>query len=104
MDKFLVVEKSENTFTGPIMVTTSPRFTCPVSCAFRKHGNGPHDGLCYAEHGAIGGFLWSLLDRTEAGRKVMNGVRIHGLEELLYAIRSQPKNALWRHNVAGDLP
>jgi hypothetical protein len=104
VDKFLVVAKSGNSFTGPIMVTTSPRFTCPLSCAFRKHGHGPYDGLCYAEHGAIGGFLWSLLDRTEAGLKIMNGVRVQGLEELLYAIRSQPKNALWRHNVAGDFP
>lgn len=104
MDKFLIVEKTENPVTGPIMVTTSPRFTCPLSCAFRKHGPGPFEGLCYAEYGALGGFLWSLLDRTEAGRKIMNGVRVQSFEELLYAIRSQPSSALWRHNVAGDLP
>ncbi len=104
MDKFLVVEKSANPITGPIMVTTSPRFTCPLSCAFRKYGKGPYDGLCYAEYGALGGFVWSLLDRTEAGREFMNGVRVHDFEQFLYAIRSQPRHALWRHNIAGDLP
>lgn len=104
MDKFLVVEKSANPITGPIMVTTSPRFTCPLSCAFRKHGKGPYEGVCYAEHGALGGFIWSLLDRSDAGKKIMNGVPVYDFEQLLYAIRSQPKNALWRHNVAGDLP
>jgi hypothetical protein len=103
MDKFLITDRTENQFTGPIMVTTSPRFTCPRVCAFRKHGSGPLAGVCYAEHGAIGGFLWTLLDRTAIGRSIMNNIRVFGFEELLFAIRSLEPGSLWRHNVAGDL-
>jgi hypothetical protein len=68
VDKFLITHRTANAITGPIMVTTSPRVTCPLSCAFRKGGNGPLAGVCYAEHGALGGFVWTLLDRTPAGR------------------------------------
>ncbi|MFX9016061.1 hypothetical protein ABTN29_20580, partial [Acinetobacter baumannii] len=62
MDKYLITRKTANKITGPIMVTTSPRMTCPLSCAFRKGGEGPLAGVCYAEHGALGGFVWTLLD------------------------------------------
>jgi hypothetical protein len=103
MDKYLVVEKSENRITGPIMVTTSPRFTCPKTCAFKKNGNGPLAGICYAEHGALGGYVWTLLDRSSAGQTIMNGTRVYGFDEFLYTIRRLPHGSLWRHNVAGDL-
>jgi hypothetical protein len=103
MDKFLVTEKSGNRITGPIMVTTSPRFTCPQACAFKKLGNGPLAGLCYAEHGALGGYVWTLLDRSSAGESIMNGARVYGFDEFLYLVRSLEPGTLWRHNVAGDL-
>src|SRR5262249_14831154 len=104
MDKFLITKRTANAITGPIMVTTSPRFTCPLNCTFRKGDRGEHAGLCYAEHGALGGFVWSLLDRTPAGKEMMNSIRVHSFEELLYAIRSLDPGELWRHNIAGDLP
>lgn len=104
MDKYLITLRTENPITGPIMVTTSPRFTCPLTCAFRKGNNTETAGVCYAEHGALGGFIWTLLDRSPAGRHIMNGVRVHDFSELLYAIRSLPSGSLWRHNIAGDLP
>ena len=104
MDKFLITRKSANPITGPIMVTTSPRVTCPLSCAFRKGGDAPTAGLCYAEHGALGGYVWTLLDRSAVGRPIMNGTRVYGFDELLYLIRSLSPGSLWRHNVAGDLP
>lgn len=104
MDKYLITRKTANKITGPIMVTTSPRMTCPLSCAFRKGGEGPLAGVCYAEHGALGGFVWTLLDRAQSGQTIMNDIRVHDFVELLYAIRSQPSGSLWRHNVAGDLP
>jgi hypothetical protein len=104
VDKFLITRVSENVWTGPILVTTSPRFTCPLSCALRKSANGATAGLCYAEHGALGGFVWTLLDRAAVGSSIMNGTRVHGFDELLFAIRSLEAGSLWRHNVAGDLP
>src|SRR4051812_26402563 len=104
MDKSLITRRTANPITGPLMVTTSPRNTCPLSCAFRKGGKGEHAGICYAEHGALGGFIWSLLDRNPAGKTIMNGVRVHDFEELLYAIRMLEPGSLWRHNIPGDLP
>ncbi len=105
MDKFLITRRSANPITGPIMVTTSPRVTCPLACPFRKGGDDPMSGLCYAEHGALGGYVWTLLDRTPAGGAFQNGnIRVYGFDELLYMIRSLPPGSLWRHNVAGDLP
>ena len=103
MDKFLITRRSANPITGPIMVTTSPRFTCPAACLLKKTGSGPLAGACYAEHGALGGYVWTLLDRALAGETIMNGVRVYGFDELLYVIRSLPPGSIWRHNVAGDL-
>ncbi len=105
MDKFLITRRSANPVTGPIMVTTSPRVTCPLACPFRKGSDDPLAGLCYAEHGALGGYVWTLLDRTPAGGAFQNGnIRVYGFDELLYLIRALPTGSLWRHNVAGDLP
>ena len=104
MYKFLITRRSENPITGPIMVTTSPRVTCPLGCPFRKDGDDPRAGVCYAEHGALGGYVWTLLDRTSVGHTIMNNVRIYDFMELLYAIRSLPPGSMWRHNAAGDLP
>jgi hypothetical protein len=103
MDKFLVTQRTANEITGPIMVTTSPRFTCPSVCAFRKGGRGALAGFCYAEHGALGGYVWTALDRADAGDTVLQGIRICDFAELLYAVRSLPAGTLWRHNIAGDL-
>src|ERR1700730_15790519 len=103
MDKFLVTEKSGNRITGPIMVTTSPRFTCPQACAFKRNGNGALAGFCYAEDGMLGGYIWTLLDKSTAGQSILNGARVYGFDEFLYIVRSLEPGALWRHNVAGDL-
>jgi hypothetical protein len=103
MDKFLITRRSANQITGPMMVTTSPRFTCPRACPLRKVANTPTAGLCYAEHGALGGFVWTLLDRTPVGGTIMHNVRVRGFDELLFEIRSLAPGSLWRHNVAGDL-
>jgi hypothetical protein len=104
VDKYLITKKTANAVTGPIMVTTSPRITCPLLCALRKGGKGELAGLCYAEHGALGGFIWTTLDRALPGQKVLNGIRIYDFAELLYEIRCLPNGSLWRHNIAGDLP
>lgn len=101
MSKYLITPKSNNVKTGPIMVTTSPRKTCPNACPFRKDNAGG----CYAEGGPLGA-LWRGLDATDAGDTFQNGrgkVSVKSHSELLEAIESLPDGALWRHNQAGDL-
>ncbi len=105
MEKFLITRKSYNRITGPIMVTTSPRRTCPVACPYRKSANSRAAGACYAEHGSLGGFIWTKLDQLLAGASFKQGqIRVYTFMELLEAIRALPAGALWRHNQAGDLP
>lgn len=105
MNKFLITEKSYNRKTGPMMVTTSPRSTCPLSCPLRKDSASFSAGACYAEHGFIGGYLWTSLDRTPAGTAFQKGrIKVFDFAALLAAIRRVPKGQVWRHNQAGDLP
>lgn len=66
-DKFLVTETAYNRKLGPMMVTTSPRKTCPQACPLRKNAETHSAGACYAEHGFIGGYLWTSLDRLPTG-------------------------------------
>src|SRR5207253_1314449 len=73
--------------TGPIPVSMSPRATCPISCPLR--GNG-----CYAEYGPVS-WHWNRLSNGETGI---------AWKAFLAEVRRLPKDTLWRHNVAGDLP
>lgn len=100
--KFLITEKSANRKVGPIMVTTSPRASCPDACPLRRDNVGG----CYAEQFPLTLF-WSALDKGDAGDTVRASSkasgRLHSLAELCAAIEAQPPGALWRHNQAGDL-
>lgn len=78
---------SSNVKTGPIPVTTSEASTCPSECPFR-------DGSCYAKNGPLA-IHWS---------KVSKGERGDSLDILAKQIKSFPRNQVWRHNQAGDLP
>lgn len=77
---------SHNRKTGPMPVTTTSADSCPPSCSFR--GNG-----CYAESGPLA-LHW---------KAVTGGRRGGTFDELLDGIRALPREALWRHNQAGDL-
>lgn len=94
MDKYLISFSSSNRITGDMMVTTSPRATCPTSCPLK-------DAECYAESGHLGGWIWSTLDRTEPGEKAR--MRVYTFTQLLAVIRLLMPGAIWRHNQAGDL-
>jgi hypothetical protein len=76
---------SENRKTGPIPVTTSSRPSCPDSCPLRNNG-------CYAEYGNT---LPHWRRVSESG---------HFWEELCAKVKYLPRQQMWRHNVAGDLP
>ena len=99
MLKYLITERSKNKKVGPIMVTTSPRASCPQACPFMKNG-------CYAESGPLA-FLWSGLDKTDSGQAFQSGkgsVTVADHKTLLRTIRKLLPGSLWRHNQAGDLP
>lgn len=96
MHKYLVTLRSGNPITGPIMVTTSPTYTCPASCALKGT-------QCYAEKGLLGGFIWRTLSRSAVGDILGNGLAVRSLSDLVLAIRALPAGGVWRHNQAGDL-
>lgn len=104
MDKFIITKSSGNRITGPIMITTSPRSTCPTACPYRSMADGPEAGLCYAEHGHLGHYIGTGLDRTSPGHKISGRIPVHSLAALLDTIRALPSGTVWRHNQAGDLP
>jgi len=78
---------SRNAKTGPIPVSTTSADTCPDTCPFKNNG-------CYAQYGPLK-LHW---DRVSRGERMMPWT------EFLDAIRRLPKQQLWRHNQAGDLP
>lgn len=78
--------KSRNQKTGPIPVSTSPKQTCPSDCGMRE--------ACYAKIGPIN-IHWI---------KISNGSMGVTWEEFCNKIQALPKNVIWRHNQAGDLP
>ena len=78
---------SSNVKTGQIPVTTSEASTCPEACPFKKSG-------CYADSGPLA-IHWN---------KVSKGERGDSLDILAKQIKSFPRNQVWRHNQAGDLP
>ncbi len=84
--RYHLVRVSRNRKTGPIPVTTTSANSCPPSCSFK--GNG-----CYAETGPLA-LHW---DRVNSGQR---GADFDTLLEELGTLR---RNALWRHNQAGDL-
>lgn len=96
---YLITHKSRNEKTGPIMVTTSRKHSCPASCALRNNG-------CYAAAGPLG-MLWRRFSAARSNaRSFAHGryrTRIHTLAGLVAAIEAQNVGALWRHNQAGDL-
>lgn len=79
--------KSANSKTGPIPVSTSSAITCPDACPFKAAG-------CYGNGGPLA-IHW---------RKVTEGDRGTDWREFCDAISNLPKDQLWRHNQAGDLP
>jgi hypothetical protein len=91
--------KSSNKKTGKIPVTTSAKSSCAIDCVFK--GNG-----CYAESGPLG-FLWSQMSDAGPNAPFVNGVtkgKTTDWTGLCVNVSALPKNQLWRHNQAGDLP
>lgn len=77
---------SRNEKTGPIPVSTTESSTCPPSCS--------QFDTCYAKYGHLS-IHW---------KKIDEGLRGMSWDEFCERIAKLPKNQLWRHNQAGDLP
>jgi len=81
--KVLFTRFSKNSKVGPIPVSYTERSSCPDSCELKSNG-------CYAELGNTG-VHWKKYCRLD-------------WSDFCAQVKSLPKNTLWRHNVAGDLP
>lgn len=78
---------SGNGKTGPIPVSTTTADTCPITCPLKGAG-------CYADGGPLA-IHWKL---------VTEGRRGGSWAAFVENVRALPKDQLWRHNQAGDLP
>ena len=77
---------SHNKKTGPIPVSTTESSTCPPTCEQFE--------TCYAKYGHLS-IHWTAIDR---------GVRGVDWPDFCGSVSDLPRNTLWRHNQAGDLP
>jgi hypothetical protein len=82
-----ITPKSSNAKTGPMMVTTSPKDTCPPDCKLKDNG-------CYAASGPLA-LHWAKV--SDKSRGVSWG-------EFISYVETLSPGALWRKNQAGDLP
>lgn len=86
MYNYHLTRVSNNAKTGPIPVSTTSRASCPDTCGIKE--------VCYADLGPLK-LHWD---------KVSDGSRGISLIPFAQEIRKLPRNQLWRHNQAGDLP
>jgi hypothetical protein len=94
-----LTEKSRNSKTGPIPVSTTSNETCPDACPLKANG-------CYAEGGPLG-ILWRALSGSVAGETFQSGrntLQSLTWEQFCAKVASFPTGTFWRHNQAGDLP
>jgi hypothetical protein len=93
--KYLLTMKSSNVKTGPIPVSMSSKFTCPIDCAFYwKPSDDNEQGGCYGANGHLN-IHWNA---------VTGGTRGVEFDAFCHQVASMPKSQLWRYGVAGDLP
>jgi hypothetical protein len=79
-------EASKNGKTGSMLVSTTGKQSCAISC--------PMAEACYAKQGPLN-LHWD---------KVTTGERDKTWPAFLRRIATLPDGAIWRHNQAGDLP
>lgn len=87
MERYHMKKVSKNDKTGPIPVSTSPRQSCPDSCAFKGAG-------CFGDNFPLS-IHWA---------KVSEAKRGEDWAEFIKAVETIRRGQLWRHNQVGDLP
>ena len=105
MDKFLITRRTANPITGPIMGNGRARVSpVPSPALSAKVATRQQRASVTPSTAALGGYVWTLLDRTAVGRAILNGTRVYGFDELLYlSARSRPDRC-GATTSAGDLP
>jgi len=91
---------SMNVKTGPIPTSMTEQSSCPSACPF-KAGK-----LCYPYFSPLG-FMWEALNNggyNVGGNGHRKAITPITWDEFCGNIGQLPKNQLWRHNTAGDLP
>jgi hypothetical protein len=89
MAQFHLSQRSRNSKTGPIPVSTTSEDTCPDACPLKA------DGGCYAAANFHLRLHWQKVSAGKAGSS---------FDAFLDQIAAFPDGQLWRHNQAGDLP
>jgi hypothetical protein len=92
--KYLLTMKSSNVKTGPIPVSISSKYTCPIDCAFYWKQVDDDQGGCYGANGHLN-IHWNA---------VTAGTRGVEFDVFCKQVESLPAKQLWRYGVAGDLP
>jgi hypothetical protein len=81
---------SDNLKTGPIVVSTTEKDSCPKECALHKE--------CYARFSFLGGH-WKKIGQVIKGKRYGDN-----WDKFCERLKKVAKNKLFRHNQAGDLP
>lgn len=87
-----------NRKTGPIPNTMTERSSCPDACPWKESRE------CYPNFSPLG-FQWYSLENNGRypGYEKLS-ITPRTWEEMCNLVSKLPKNQLWRHNTAGDLP
>jgi hypothetical protein len=87
-----------NAKTGPIPVSMTEQASCPSACPWKS------DKLCYPYFSPLG-FQWEALNTGGYyGEQTRRSSTPISWDEFCNKISNLPRNQLWRHNSAGDLP
>lgn len=86
----------ENRKLGKMTNSTTSAETCPDACALKRKAKDGEPGGCYAAYGP----------QSIHWRKITQGLRGVEWSAFCNLVSALPKGkrAIWRHNVAGDLP
>lgn len=90
---FSLNESSSDKKTGRIAVSYTGAQSCPKACPLKERG-------CYALNYGTN-FHWFAVTNGVKGRSTKQPLRFN---EFMKAVSKLPRNTLFRHNIAGDLP
>jgi len=100
--KVLFTADSGNRKIGHVAASYTSRDSCPDNCELKKTANNP-DGECYAEGGPTA-MQWNKTKDGATNKKGEPWESVSDWYDFCLKVKALPKNKMFRHNVAGDLP